>query len=121
MQPDPVFQPFFGSRQANKECRQLQTVPQQRKFSLYFAQHGCLRCDSQDALYGSNGLCSKCFGLITHRLRAVVAEEEKRLGISAMDPNVDPAAQAYKALMPSVRKLGGMSRLCQPAKALKPL
>ena len=37
-----VFEPFFRSRQIAYELKRLQTVPEQRKWTVYFDRYGCL-------------------------------------------------------------------------------
>jgi len=42
-----VFEPFFRSRQVAYELQRLQTVSEQRKFTIYFERYGCLVCETR--------------------------------------------------------------------------
>lgn len=72
---DLLMQPFFASRKVSHELRRLQTVTEQRKWSLYFADWGCLICGKKRALHGGCGMCSSCNIRTRHRLRSILAEQ----------------------------------------------
>ena len=42
-----------------------------KRFSTYFHRYGCLRCERSrsEVLYGANGLCLRCLGLVSDRLK----------------------------------------------------
>jgi hypothetical protein len=69
-----IFEPFFRSRQVAFELKRLQTVPERKKWSVYFDRHGCLACQRKDQSHASNGLCSPCHAQIFQNLKAIVAE-----------------------------------------------
>jgi hypothetical protein len=40
-----------------------------RRFRHYFDRYGCVRCDRKKVEYGCSGLCLKCLGLVSDRLK----------------------------------------------------
>ena len=71
---DLVFEPFFRTRQAANEIKRLQTVPERKKWSLWFERYGCLSCHKQDQPHGSTGLCTTCHVRIYQQLKQIVSE-----------------------------------------------
>jgi hypothetical protein len=69
-----IFEPFFRSRQVAYELRRLQTVPERKKWSVYFERYGCLYCQRQDQPHGTNGFCGACHCRVTQRLKEIVSE-----------------------------------------------
>ena len=71
---DFVFEPFFRSRQVAYELKRLQTVPERKKWRIFFERHGCLSCHKQDQPHASSGLCNVCHGLVFRQLKQIVSE-----------------------------------------------
>ncbi len=71
---DFVFEPFFRSRQVAYELKRLQTVPERKKWGIFFERHGCLSCHKQDHPHASNGFCGACHGRVFQQLKAIVTE-----------------------------------------------
>ncbi len=71
---DGIFQPFFQSRRIYQELKKLQSVPEQRKWSMYFSRYGCLVCKTKKRPHSSCGMCMRCKMLVVQRLNAVVKE-----------------------------------------------
>ena len=69
-----VFEPFFRSRQVAYELKRLQTVPEQRKFSIAFARYGCMICETRERIHAGNGLCTQCRALWFRRFVQIIAE-----------------------------------------------
>lgn len=69
-----AFEPFFRARQVAYELKRMQTVPEQKKFSIGFARFGCLRCDTKEAIHAGNGLCPTCRALWFRRYTQIIAE-----------------------------------------------
>ena len=63
-----LFEPDFRPRSLTREILQRQTVFDRKKWSLYYAQWGCRRCDRKNVPHASLGCCAKCHRLLTHRL-----------------------------------------------------
>lgn len=71
---DFVFEPFFRTRQVAYEIKRLQTVPERKKWSIFFERHDCLSCHKQDRPHASNGLCTACHQRIFQQLKQIVSE-----------------------------------------------
>jgi CxxC motif-containing protein (DUF1111 family) len=69
-----VFEPFFRTRHVAYEIRRLQTVPERKKWAIFFERHGCLACHKQDKPHGSNGLCSACHQRVFQQLKQIISE-----------------------------------------------
>jgi hypothetical protein len=69
-----VFEPFFRSRQIAYELKRLQTVPEQRKWSVYFERYGCLICETRKTIHVGNGMCNTCHARTFQTLKHIVGE-----------------------------------------------
>ena len=69
-----MFEPFFRSRQVAFEIRRLQTVPEQRKWRIYFDRFGCLYCHIKRAHHASQGMCERCHLRVHRRLQTIIRE-----------------------------------------------
>lgn len=71
-----ICEPFFRSRQVSYEIRRLQTVPEYKKWSVYYQCHGCLCCGESKLPYAGTGcgMCARCYNRVTTRLRVIVRE-----------------------------------------------
>jgi hypothetical protein len=70
-----VFEPFFRSRQIAYELRRLQTMPEQRKWTVFFERYGCLICQTRDRINVGNGMCTRCYQRTFSTLKQIIAEE----------------------------------------------
>jgi hypothetical protein len=68
------FEPFFRTRQVAYEIRRLQTVPERKKWAVYFELHGCVACQKRDRPHASNGFCNCCHARVFTQLTKIVAE-----------------------------------------------
>jgi uncharacterized Fe-S cluster-containing radical SAM superfamily protein len=59
--PDLTLEPFFRGREEAKLIRLLQSVPERRKYSVFFERFGCFRCQRRDFPHACHALCSKCY------------------------------------------------------------
>lgn len=93
-----VFEPFFRSRQIAYELKRLQTVPEQRKWTIYFERYGCMICETRKLIHIGNGMCRNCYPREFNRLKQIIAE-----GVSGQTAR--PAAGTPQAarLLPAVR------------------
>lgn len=66
---DLLFQPFLQSRRVADELRRLQTVPELRKWSVYYVRHGCLVCGAKTKSYAGCGMCGACYQRTAKRLK----------------------------------------------------
>lgn len=69
-----VFEPFFRTRQMAYEIKRLQTVPERKKWGIFFERRGCLSCHTKDKPHASNGLCSLCHGQVFRILKEILSE-----------------------------------------------
>ena len=69
-----VFEPFFRSRQVAYELRRLQSVPEQKKWSVYYERHGCQQCKRADLIHASNGYCPRCYSRMGQILKRIIRE-----------------------------------------------
>jgi hypothetical protein len=70
-----VFEPFFRSRRIADELRRLQTMPERRKWSVYYERYGCLICETQKRMHVGNGMCARCYARTFNTLKQIIAEE----------------------------------------------
>jgi len=68
-----VFEPFFRARQVAYEIRRLQTVPERKKWRIFFERHGCLACHKQNQPHASNGFCRACHAHVFQQLKEIIA------------------------------------------------
>lgn len=72
-----IFEPFFRSRQIAYELRRLQTIPEQRKWSVRFERMGCLICQTRDQIHVGLSMCNNCYQRTFRELTQIVAEDMK--------------------------------------------
>jgi hypothetical protein len=63
------YVPWFVSKEVYSRMYRLLPKICFRRFSTYFKRYGCLRCSRRLALYGANGLCLQCLGVVSERLK----------------------------------------------------
>lgn len=99
-----VMEPFFQSADVSVAIRKQQTVPQQRKWTYYFEEWGCLVCGTQSRCHDSHGMCRKCGPRIKSRLQAIIRAHTKN---ETMPARIDAMTLAQTALAPSLKLLHG--------------
>jgi hypothetical protein len=72
------YVPWFVSKDVYRQMYKLLPKIYFRRFSTYFKRYGCLRCGRRLALYGANGLCMRCLGLVSDRLKICDAVLKRR-------------------------------------------
>ena len=95
---DAIFQPFFQSKAIADAIRKLETVPQQRKWHIYFAEWGCLICGRQDRRYAGLGMCNACYRRTLSRLQDILRRAE------AERPEQAPARDLQDVARASLRR-----------------
>ena len=70
--------PWFVSRKTYEQMYSLLPKIYFRRLSTYFKRYGCLRCSRRLVLYGGNGLCKPCLGLVSDRLKICDRALERR-------------------------------------------
>jgi hypothetical protein len=99
-----VLEPFFQPADIARGITRQQTVPQQRKWTYYMEQWGCLFCHSKERSHRACGMCSGCYRRVASRLLAVIREHTRN---EAMPARVDAVQLAQTALAPSLKLLHG--------------
>ena len=74
---DFLLRPFFDQNKISNELKRLQTVPEQRKWKLYFERFGCLLCDTRRTPHWACGMCQHCYRRTYSRLRTILRECER--------------------------------------------
>ena len=69
-----AFEPFFRSRQIAYELKRLQTIPEQRKWTVFFDRFGCMICQTRKLIHIGNGMCNHCYQRVFTALRQIIAE-----------------------------------------------
>jgi hypothetical protein len=66
-----VMPPWFVPLAIYRKTYALLPKTYYKRFSTYFHRYGCLRCGRKNdkVLYGANGLCLPCLGLVSDRLK----------------------------------------------------
>ena len=78
---DEVFlQPWFLSRPLSEKVRSLLPSSQFQKMRYYFDDYGCLRCGKRTLIYGSNGMCERCYVVIRQRIASSLFKRFRRIG-----------------------------------------
>jgi hypothetical protein len=67
-----AFQPFFQQKKFSDEIQKFQSVPEQKKWSIYFKKWGCVSCGEKDRQHNGCGFCSTCYLRVRKRLEAIV-------------------------------------------------
>jgi hypothetical protein len=97
-----VFEPFFRSRQIAYELKRLQTMPEQRKWSVWFERYGCLICETRKRIHVGNGMCTQCYQRTFQTLKQIIAEgiagETARPSRNSL---LQGASRQTQALLPS--------------------
>jgi len=83
MDEELFLQPWFLSRPVHDTLRRLLPPSQMLKMRYYFDDFGCLRCQSQTAMYRSNGMCTSCFILIHSRVIGCLRKRFQKIGIES--------------------------------------
>lgn len=52
------------------------------KMRYYFDDYGCIRCERQDVLYKTNGLCEQCNAIVRWRLAHCLKKRLAKVGLS---------------------------------------
>jgi hypothetical protein len=70
-----LSQPWCLPRKISQEIRRLIPVCHFEKYALVYDEHGCFKCERKDVPHQSLGMCSRCYGLLLHRLKAVLTKQ----------------------------------------------
>lgn len=93
-----ILEPFFQTKSITTQLRKLQSVTEQRKWSFYFEDYGCLICNTKDVPHSSLGMCQRCIGRTKSRLVVSMRRRE------AEARRAEPYKLAKLASLDEVRK-----------------
>ena len=82
-----IFPPWFMSRSVIRQVEVLLPSYYHRRLRHYYDRYGCIRCNSKKGLYGGNGLCLHCIGLVGDRLKRL----DEKLLKSTQDDSLEPS------------------------------
>jgi hypothetical protein len=99
-----VLEPFFQPADIARAITNRQTVPQQRKWTYYFEEWGCLICGTKESCHHCRGMCKTCSDRVSRRLDAIIRAHTKD---EAMPARIDAMTLAQTALAPSLKLLRG--------------
>jgi len=101
---EATFQPWFQPNAVTQEIKRRQTVTEQRKWSYYFQDYGCIVCRTKKAQYGSLGFCSTCLARVRHRLVDCMRKRDAASNKGDMT-FMDTVRLARQALKPALKAL----------------
>jgi hypothetical protein len=108
-----VLPSWFLSRTVLTEIQKLVPTDYHRRFRAYFNRYGCIRCEKTDVLYGCNGLCLPCVGLVSDRLKRLRQKEQEHHASVQEIPQRDLSSRREQAreLLADFREGAGRKRL----------
>jgi hypothetical protein len=110
-----LFEPFMQTQRVFAEFRKHQTVVEQRKWTYYFEEWGCLVCGGKDLDHFSLGMCRPCFNRTKYRMIATLRRANAERPIQEEPKDLEALAQ--QALVPSIEVLAKKRRGRPPSKA----
>src|ERR1700693_1312443 len=102
--------PLFLTIKLRKAIERLLPGGYYQRLRQYFDIYGCLHCSRKNVLYGANGFCMLCIGMIGKRMRKV--DKELRARKPAIPPKLEEtylrpynsARQLLADVMPRIGK-----------------
>lgn len=67
-----LLQPWFLPREISNAIIRLLPVSHQDKWVSTFQDWGCWKCERREVIHQSLGLCLKCYGLVSNRLKSSI-------------------------------------------------
>lgn len=78
---DIFLQPWYMPKPVSLQMRKILPSIHLAKMRYYFDDHGCLRCERRNILYGSNGMCENCSVIVRGRLASCLEKRLKHVGV----------------------------------------
>jgi hypothetical protein len=98
-----LFEPFFQPKRVFNEFRKCQTVVEQKKWTYYFEEWGCVVCGGKDLSHKALGMCKNCFSLTRQRMIATLRRANAERPVQEEAKDLEALAQ--QALAPSIEAL----------------
>lgn len=86
---DVILQPWFMPKPISLQIRKILPSIHLAKMRYYFEDHGCLRCERRNILYGSNGFCENCGTIVRGRMVNCLRRRLRGVGVGRPEPFVD--------------------------------
>lgn len=98
-----ILEPFMQGKRVSIAIRKQQDVVQLKKWRYYWDKWACLICGKKDAGHWNLGMCAKCFGLVSQRMKAIL--DQAYAERPTFSQPRDLAEVAQEALAPSIKVL----------------
>ncbi len=72
-----LFEPWFRNRQESLKIKRTQTVPEQRKWSVYYERWGCVCCKKKQLPHRALGFCLTCYLRVSQRIKEILKEAKR--------------------------------------------
>ena len=72
-----LLEPWFRTRQESLKIKRTQTVPEQRKWSVYYERWGCVCCKKKQLPHRALGFCLTCYLRVSQRIKEILKETER--------------------------------------------
>ena len=72
-----LLEPWFRPRQKSFEIRRTQTMPELRKWRVYFDRWGCVTCGTNKRMHAGLGFCQTCYLRVSQRIKEILKETER--------------------------------------------
>jgi hypothetical protein len=103
---DDIFlQPWYMPKSVSLQMRKILPSIHLAKMRYYFDDHGCLRCERRNILYGSNGMCENCSVIVRGRLANCLEKRLKHVGV------IEDLSAALEDCVSSAREIIGGPRI----------
>lgn len=102
--PEADLEPWFQSREVTLEIKRRQTVTEQRKWSSYYFDWGCLVCGTKEKPHFALGFCQGCYARTKQRLAASIRKHSPATPRGDLS-FIDSVRLAREALAPSIKVL----------------
>jgi hypothetical protein len=74
-----AFEPFFRLRRIANEMLRIQTIPERRKWQVFYQRNACMRCKSAARPHIGNGLCTECYPWVLRELNKIIREAQNAI------------------------------------------
>ena len=72
-----LLEPWFRTRQESLKIKRTQTVPEQRKWSVYYERWGCVCCKKKQLPHRALGFCLTCYLRVSQRIKEILKEAKR--------------------------------------------
>ena len=88
----------FLPKELSYEARHKQDLFERKlKWTLYFEQWGCVRCERKDVAHSAKGFCQACYSTLHTRLRRIKVDYAKADPERAIEQDIDNLTRRMRA------------------------